>query len=402
MPANAALRPQRIRLGDISVFVVRGPHKQDPQLWYWRARGPRKTELGARWATERDATAWAAQLLLGDRVKPQEDRCETVVDLLELYLHWQMHERVDIEESTRSSTKQIVKRLSRADRGLRTVKLGRLDSGALQVYARSARAQEQAPSTTVLDLKTLKAAWAWGRREGLVPDRPMPRLPKLKVTPSRPRHTPSTAQVQEVLSRLEGRDLVLLALQAELGARIGEVAALHAGDLEWPERWTLKRQAGEPIGDGWVTLGRHVGARKTGGRRVPLSSESFMLIEQLGVGPEDSHEALRRLDRRVFGVTRKRAAAAASEALKAAVQASGQPPWTSHGFRRAAVRRLIGSGQDASVAAELLGHSKQIMLQVYDDPAEEDLAQAAQAARLGVVLPFAETPCVLGGTSGGA
>lgn len=385
MPSKAPVRPQNISLGDVTLRPVRGPHKRDPLLWYWRARGPRKLELGCRWATEGDAARWAAELVLGATAKPDEAPCDRVVDLLEMYLHYQVHQRSDIEERTRESTQTTVKRLVREDRGLRTVQVKRLDRGALDVYVRSAQAQGQAPNTTRLDLRILKAAWAWGRREGLAPDQRLD-VPKVKAKRKTSAFTPSPAQVLEVLACLEGRPRVLLELQAELGARISEVAALRASDLRWPERWDLLRQAGEQPGDGWVRLGAHARARKTGARTVPLSAQGFALIEGFGLTSSDSQAALHGVDRPLFEGSQKWARESARLALRAAVADCGQPPWTSHALRRAAVRRLIGTGQDPSTAARLLGHSTQIMLKVYDQPEEGDLLHAARAARLDNVV----------------
>lgn len=393
MPATAQPRPPRIRLGDVSVFVVRGPHKSDDALWYWRARGPRKAELGARWATEREAETWAAELLLGTRgraVEEPEPGCELVVDLLGMYLHWYLHERVDVEESTRASAAVVVKRLSRKGYGLRTVRVGRLDRGAVDVYVRGVRKAGQAETTTALDLRVLKAAWAWGRAEGLTPDRVL-EVPKLKRAQSRARYTPSAEQVRAVLGQLHGVERTAIAIQAELGARIGEVLSLHLTDLEWPEGWAPVRPAGQAVADGWAWLGRHEGARKSKrARRVPLSGEAFLLLAAQGLSP-DATEAAHvdpDADHKVFkgrlAASRRRVA----EHLKAAVKACGQRPWTSHALRRAKVRRLIGGGQDPSVAAELLGHSKQIMLEVYDQPSPADLTAAAKASRMSNLIAF--------------
>ena len=379
MSTTPPSRPARISLGDVAVFVVRGPHKGDDALWYWRARGPRKVELGARWATERQAATWAAELLLGAQGRPvaePEPGCELVVDLLGMYLYRQLHERSDIEENTRASSSTTVKRLSRKDRGLRTVRVERLDRGAVDVYVRSARAQGQAESTTALDLRVLRAAWAWGRSEGLTPDRVL-EVPKLKGGQAKPRYTPSPAQIREVLDHLDGPERVALALQAELGARIGEVLSIRLGDLEWPEGWAPVRVVGEDSPDGWVTLSRHEGARKTGkARRVPLSVEAFALLQGLGYGPKDAPEE------QAFPGSLASVRHRVNKRLVDAVKACGQPPWTSHALRRATVRRLLRGGHDAGVAARLLGHSTSIMLDVYDQPQDSDLSAAARAVRL--------------------
>lgn len=335
-----------------------------------RATGPQRTNLGAKWCTAAEAERWAAQLLVGiaDRDDAQEVRLR-VVNLLGQYLARQ-EDRTDLERRSVESCASVCKRLAREDRPLREVLVERMDRGVADEYVRVARKQGQALSTINLDLHGLGAAWAWGRREGLVPDRDL-ELPKLRSEPVRPRYTPTPGEVRAVLDHVAGWPGVALHIQAETGARISEVAALRWEDLDLADDGS----------GGWAHLGRHVGARKTGARSVPLSAEVCARIRSVLGQPSGGP---------IFGPTTEHVIRHTQGLLPKAQAELGQPRWTSHGLRRATVRRLLAGGVDIGLAAKLLGHDPAMMMRVYNDPTLGDLAAAGAAMRLprGKVVDF--------------
>ena len=76
-------------------------------------------------------------------------------------------------------------------------------------------------------------------------------------------------------------------------------------------------------------------------------------------------------------------------ALSAACLQLKQPEFTAHGLRRMVVNRLLREGIDIKVAAELMGHSPEVMLTHYRRVSQEDKAAGVSKAGLGEALPVA-------------
>ena len=88
-------RPKPFALDEIKCRVVRGPHRDDPNRWYWQAvtyNDKQKNTVWTGWGTVAEVRAAVAPLLMGLEVAPanRDDRVNTVQDLLEVWLAWQL------------------------------------------------------------------------------------------------------------------------------------------------------------------------------------------------------------------------------------------------------------------------------------------------------------------------
>lgn len=147
------------------------------------------------------------------------------------------------------------------------------------------------------------------------------------------------------------------------GARPEEIRLLESEDLD---------------GSGWLTLGRHEGARKTGERRFPLPPD---LAEEL----RDQEEG------RLFGGDKSNVRYRWRRLLKRLEL----PSYRLKDFRTTRATLAMRAGIDPKTAAVLLGHSPEMLLRVYRQVQDEDLrdATAKMSAKEGLpgkVLPLAK------------
>ena len=198
-------------------------------------------------------------------------------------------------------------------------------------------------------------AWAWGRSIGGCPDRSLD-IPHVAPKPVRELYTPTAGEVAAVVRHLTGWQRELVSLQWATGCRVGELAALLVEDVD------LERAE--------LVVGRHVGARKTGVRRVPLHADTIPLLARLigdRVGPAPlwpaTFEAMR------HGL---------NGAVASACRAARVPVWTTHALRRAYVIRAIRAGVDVATLATITGHSVQELLVTYRQVQDEDRRAAVK------------------------
>ena len=218
---------------------------------------------------------------------------------------------------------------------------------------------------TVRDLISLsKLVWDWGHDIGVcgAPWTPI----KVKSSRRAPR-APSPAEVHTALDQIEGWPGLALRLQYYLGARGGEVAALRLGDIDDRGHVLI------------LHLGRHVGARKTGVRSIPVVEADLIrairdraadvgdLSADLWPGPT--------IDSRLQMMRRYLVAI--------------RPDWGLHALRRARTTALYRAGVDSGRAGALQGHSASVAAKHYREIGDQDL-QAAMSALLRVDAAPAE------------
>lgn len=351
----AKKRPKTLTIGPAIARAVRGPHRDDQSRWYWQVQieeaGGRRT-LWSGWARKREVQGIAVDLLASDSppetAKPTET--ESIRDLLETWTAAQRarHEAGDLSKygfrNSRNDGRHLVNDLG-------TISIDRLETAQIEKY-RNTRLKAGAASSTVhRELKSLRAAWAWGRAIGITPDRSLPKV-AVSVRPAREKHTPSQADIQAVIDAMEvGSWFRWVAEFLSLtGARVREVAR-----LTWDEVDRRNRA---------LSL---TGKGKT--RTFPISEEISALLDRApNQGPGHPHGTT------VSTVTGH----FSSRDLKEACEKAKARRFSSKGFRRAFVDALARAGVDIATAAALTGHSPEVMLKYYRQVNEADKRAAVR------------------------
>ena len=360
-------RPSSFRVGrTVTVRVVRGPHKSDPDRWYWRA--DRSTPEGrvcawSGWATAAEVEKQVAGALADGSIEDREARSDrddvgTVKDLLEVWVGEQERrcEAGRIAESTYEAYERIGRRLCRDP--LASWPLSELKTGRLEAYVNRRLAAGGSAASVRVEMTLLKAAWDWGQQHDLVPQRVL-RKPEFKAKKVEV-FTPTREEWERVLGRIaEGWPRDILALQGLLGCRIGGVANLKLRDVD--------------LDRGFVTI-RNKGKVRT----VPLTPEATEILERW-VRPDPSgtgrvfHAASVSTIRSTLGTRH----------IKAACEAEKLPYFTPHALRRMVERELALAGVPIQTFAAILGHTPQVALAAYSAVREEDMKAAFVKAGIG-------------------
>lgn len=368
MPASK--KPAIVIVEPVRARAIRGPREDG--RWYWRAEVYQGEHTGSRtlwtgWAHREEVSPELVRLIAEhglDKRDEQDQPIETLKDLLEVWLGAQ-EERADITRSAKDGCKRAAKRLADTIGGAR---LDAVDLGTLRSYQNARLRTETNPKgistgTLKFDMKRLNAAWRWGQEMGLCPDKPLPSL-RVRIVPTRNKHTPTRADLQKVIAQMEGWPRLATILLAATGCRVGEIA-----DLTW---------ADVDLEQGILTIRKS----KTGeGRLLPLAAETVAELSQHGPMEPAEH---------VLGVSPKRVRSQLGvRFLWAACDAASVERFSPHGLRRSAVDALLRARVDVGTAAAFFGHSPQVMLEHYRRATLDDTRAALDAAKLGV---FAMTP----------
>ena len=377
--ARKTARPKRFHVGPIAIRVVRGPHKDDANSWYWRATAEeegRRWNVWTGWGTVQQAQAEVAALLAANdgsaplpAAKTQAARAKgtevtTVRDLLECFAARQRerHEAGDLTKygyrNSRNDARNLVA-------GLGSIKLDRLDGAHIEGYRNASLKAGAASASVHRTLKSLRAAWAWGRSRGLTPVRDLPKV-TIKVTAVRDKHTPSHADVQAVIEAMRAGSWFrwVTEILAATGARVGEIAELTWEAIDWRNNAFVLTGKGES-------------------RSFPITDEIKDILDAApNQGPGHLHGTTVSMVRGHYS----------SRELKRACEQAHVKRFSAHGLRRAAVDALARSGVDIGTAADLIGHSPEVMLRAYRQVSAADRRAAAgalSAARKGAkIIPF--------------
>jgi integrase len=363
---ESRVSPRRPRSKVPGLVVVRGPHKDEPRVWYWRFRrgAAGSSTLWTGWATKLEAERTAYAIL----ADPDDSASltsgggpQTVRQLLRLWGRHQdqrlqdpHHPDGSIRPRTATTYRSCARRVARS---LGDIDLRRVDARELRRFAGESRA----PVTIRLDLTILAAAWSWGRRRGLVPQVDLA-IPHVAVV-ERVKYTPSPGDVAAVLTHLEGRNRLAVKLMAATGARSGEIA-----HLTW-DRVDLTNLL--------VTL---VG--KTGSRDVPIS-------EEVADALYEAQTWRRHRGNFVLGATPLTVGGGPSGvgyALKMACHAANVRPFAPQALRRLASSRLLAAGVPPLLYEHVMGHSFKVARKHYATTSET----ARRDALALLVLPRGE------------
>lgn len=360
-------RPSSFRMGrNVAVRVVRGPHKDAPDRWYWRAdrSGPDGRDcVWSGWASAAEVEKTIAAALsdgtLGDAdARAAKDEVRTLRDLLEVWVGAQ-EERLKagrIADSTFDAYRRIGRRICKTP--IANCALTDLSVTRLERHVNDLLAAGMAPSTAKVEMIVLKSAWDWGQQHDLVPQRVL-RKPEIRGA-RRERFTPTRVEWDKVLVHIKsGWPRDVLALQGILGCRIGGVAKLKQRDVD------LQR--------GTVTI-RNKGKVRT----IPAPPEAREILARW-MRPDPGP------DLRVFfsASVGKIRSSVGTKHIKDACAAAGVPYFTPHGLRRMVERELALAGVPIQTFAAILGHTPQVALAAYSAVREEDMKDAFARARIG-------------------
>jgi len=355
--------PKSIQVEPWRAAIVKKRGRRDDGRWYWRARSYTDgTEVTrCRWGTRAEALGWLKTL---DIEAPHDPGAalSSVGDLMETWLY-----HVENSGKAPRSIQRDQEGAVRIDAEIGPYAVETLLSGLADACQEGMVRRGLAGSTTNRDMRTLRTAWRWARRRGLVPDRELPLPPKVAERRVQCDYTPTRAEILATLDaapkagRLMWRRIAILLLYAT-GARPSEVAALRWADVD------LER--------GLLTLGRHERARKTGDRVVPLHQDTLAELKAWRAATTHQGRVLNRATQTLMIVR---------DWLEGYQEAAGSLRWTWYGLRRAAVIAMARSGVDVATAAAITGHSPMVMLAIYRQVTDEDRRAAVLRAGLGAL-----------------
>lgn len=348
---SAPSRPKPFTVGGLSYGVVRGPNAEG--AWYWRARRADGTTAWTGWATRAGVVLQSGHI---DLDPTPVTRVSTVADVLRRWLE----SRADDPQLARCTWIRY-ERMARClisligQEPITTINYAVMDG----VYSSLLRLGHTSKGAS-RHQQVLRAACDWAVEQGLI----TPILVPVTRARSSPKvnndYTPTEREAAAVLRVTRGPAHLAIALLAVTGARVSEVMSLRHDAIDLKE--------------GWLSLDG-----KTGPRRFPIPSELTPLLAQHADGTQTLlfPWGLDKPEGRIY-----RALLQACAQLK-------QPEFTAHGLRRMVVNRLLREGVDIKVAAELMGHSPEVMLAHYRRVSQEDKAAGVSKAGLGEALPVA-------------
>lgn len=219
------------------------------------------------------------------------------------------------------------------------------------------------PKTIQITVCALLQAWRWARSYGLtslVPPDPLRIRPASEERP----YTPTLDEVRRVIATMREPTRRILTLQMATGARISELAMLHREDVV------------EIDGILHVTFGRHDQAEKTGVRTVPVMLPEGVdaLREALDIAGDREGPIWTRANGEP--VTIHERSRTAARLRRVDWPGLGIRRFTSHGIRRMVATEMRRKGVPLEIAAQLLGHSIQMMLRIYRDIDDDDRIRA--------------------------
>jgi integrase len=360
--APACRKPAPVPVGLATAYAIRPPSASDPR-WYWQALGPaidgRRPTLWSGRATPDEAALALARVVAEHGARPDADAVREAREVAEgitvaqLLARWIAH----VEAMSASYSPNTVETYRLAGRHLTSVLGGysirEITPALLERYYADRVAAGWQPGTASIALRNLRTGWNWGFRNRLHAE-PWPR-PALRL-PDRTEHPrPDALQIADLLLvvRRDAPSWVyrLAAVIAGTGMRVSEAWGLLCRDV------TVERQGRTVLGGSLSIQGRK-GIAKTGARTVFIAAG---LAAEIGGWVESMSPS----DRLVGDVTHLTAITKSYKYVEGAAKAAGCP-WTGwHSLRRAAADGYAEAGVDPVVAAAQLGHSVQMMQQVY-------------------------------------
>lgn len=370
-----------IKIGDtVTIRRIRGP-KPGTKVFYWRAEkylgGGKRETVWTDWATKQEAQQHVAGLLAsgsvedGDARRDSNSKVRSVKDMLAIWYGTTQEDNAVLSPGTIKTRQYVVARLIKhmgavhparlnevamaeyRDRRLRTV----LDKGKPTERA-------TAPATVGQEIRVLKQAWDWSRRQGLVSQEIYIARNFIDCSPVRPKPTPTIDDlwriadwIRENARRGARYHADVIVLVGATGMRIGAAAKATGRDVH---------HSGDEI---TVT---HKGET----RQVPLKHAERAVVERVckGKGPND----------RLFpGAGAKYLPQCTRRQIRNACEALGIQRVTPHGFRRMVIEHMLDKGIDVGTVAALVGNSPATIYRYYRQVRPEQKRRAVAIAAIG-------------------
>ena len=340
-PTKAAKRPKNFDLGAIKVKVIRGPHKDASDRWYWQAV---KYEDGAAetvwtgWGTVAEVQAALAPILTGEAPKSTktDEKVTTVKDLLEVWLAWQLDR--EISQGRKDASKNYARHLAKV---IGDVLLSRYSTATLETYQKEAL-KTRATGSVKNEIALMGEAWTWGGERGHAPEKRV-KSPRLKYVHVRSRYVPDAVEFWKVLDAVATvrpwARLALLIIGA-IGSRKGEIQ-----DLTWNDVYQAKSR---------IRL-----AGKTGERLAEVPAN--VMAELAAARPKDPNLQ----GERIFPVATKTFRTEILHVLRTACATVGVPYFPPSKLRTMVENLLFDAGADPGVVSAQLGHSAKVSLEHY-------------------------------------
>lgn len=373
-----ARRPKtpKVTVGKVRARADRRRGQRDGR-WYWRAvrydQG-REIAVWSGWATTDEATAEIARVVAaGEETAPRvEARIGSVRDLMETWIGTAIKGGDLKQETSYRTYRSYARNLCRI---LGYESAERLDYASTLRYRNTRLAEGAATRTVHAELIALGAAWRWGRKAGVAPDRDLERA-EVVVRATRSKYTPSRSEIAAVVGWLRDRHpwaATCAHLLYATGARIHEVSGLRWRDLDLARR--LLRVSTDT---------------KTGERWVPLTPSMVDVL--LEWRPETW-----RPRGRIWAYAANTVEKNLGPRLDEATTALRLRRWTPHALRRAAIELAADKGVDIKEAAAIFGVSEVTMLRYYRETSAAKQRAAVLRAGFGdLEEPRAEAKVVAG------
>jgi integrase len=343
-------KPGAIQFEDLRAVAERPPLASDTTRWWWRVR--RDGRHGASVWTGRGTPSELMRLLadLHDNGPQQDAYCETVTDLLALWLG-RVALQVEAGERRPATLRGYKSGRNHLRRLLGALPVESLTTPALRDYLTSRRLEGAADSTINAELIGMQAAISHGVERGYLPKSvKVPKIPKDKVKARRAKDTPTDAAVAELIESLTGWSRICILIGHGTGMRIGEIGHLRRGHLHLDDGYLMVPDLG-----------------KTGTRKVPLQP---YLVDELR-----SWLATHQDDR----VLARNHSSVLSTIYGFLAETNIRP----HGLRRLAVNNMLSAGVPLHIAAQVTGHGIKVMMEAYAEINDQQLFDAVAAANLG-------------------
>lgn len=318
-------RPRPIQM-DHGFFlrVARGPHKDNPKIWYWKlARWENGADVAHTcfWATM-DVAIQKATALLSQETNPFQGAFGT---LIEQWFNSQAFGKYSIftQRQYKCNAKHLLAMFSEYPKDWETV-------------------AAKIPSLSVAH-RTVKgilvcggALHKWARAVSLVKGSSPFSGHDIPDESLRDKFTPSTEDVEKILNSLSGWHRLVVLILVNAGLRIGEV-----GRLTW-EAFNFT--------SGTITIEGK--ARRQ--RIIPMAPKLRAELEPI---KQSAGQIL---------PVKNAASPEFYIALKEACEVNGLHHFTPHSFRRYLIDQFRIKGVQVQIAAKFFGHSPSVMMRIYE------------------------------------
>ena len=353
-------RPKPFTLDRIKCRVLRGPHRDVPERWYWQAvryEDGEQVHVWAGWATSDEARTALAPLLLGLQAAPSKpkDRMDTLKDLLETWLAWQL-EQPHLSEGRKDNSKKEARHLVTV---IGDVLIPRLNTTTLEEYQRVRLRQGTSTGTIRNEISTMIQAWAWGGERGIAPKERL-RRPRLRHVPKRDDYLPDMVEfwkAVDAVSETRPWATTMLILMGATGARPFEIANALWEHVHWRRR-TIR------------VLGK--------GRTWRDASVAQEVLDHLeAIKPENASG-------RILPVSVTTARVDIRKILREACEAAGVRRFLPKQIPTMVENAMFDAGADPGVVSRQLGHTPEVSLRHYRKAKARRVEEVMEGAGIGV------------------